>query len=212
MHQQKTLQMEIVSGDERSTEEKILNAARAVFQRKGFAGTRTRDIAEEAGINLALLNYYFRSKQKLFDLIMLESMQGFVSGIAEVVNDTSTTIEQKITLMASRYIDMFSAQPDIPLFVLSEMRVNPEKILDRINLHKVMQNSYLFQQLRERNTQLHPVHFMMNFMGMVIFPFAASPMIRSIGNVSEDEFKELMQERKKLVPKWIELMLNNQHQ
>lgn len=197
---------------EKSTEEKILNAARAVFQRKGFAGTRTRDIAEEAGINLALLNYYFRSKQKLFDLIMLESMQGFVSGIAEVVNDTSTTIEQKITLMASRYIDMFSAQPDIPLFVLSEMRVNSEKILDRINLHKVMQNSYLFQQLRERNTQLHPVHFMMNFMGMVIFPFAASPMIRSIGNVSEDEFKELMQERKKLVPKWIELMLNNQHQ
>ena len=202
--------MNALAGAESSTEEKIKNAARAVFQRKGFAGTRTRDIAEEAGINLALLNYYFRSKQKLFDLIMLESMQGFVGGIAVVVNDTSTTIEQKITIMADSYIDMFTAQPDIPLFVLSEMRVNPDKILDKINLHKTMQNSYLFRQLAERNTQLHPVHFMMNFLGMVIFPFAASPMIRSIGNVSEDEFRELIQQRKKLIPQWIELMLNNQ--
>ena len=50
-----------------STEQKIKNAARKVFTEKGYAATRTRDIAEAAGINLALLNYYFRSKQKLFE-------------------------------------------------------------------------------------------------------------------------------------------------
>ncbi|MDN3670454.1 helix-turn-helix domain-containing protein [Echinicola jeungdonensis] len=55
-----------------STEGKIKTAARKVFQQKGFAAARTRDIAEEPGINLALLNYYFRSKGKLFDLIMME--------------------------------------------------------------------------------------------------------------------------------------------
>jgi AcrR family transcriptional regulator len=51
-----------------TTEAKIKNAARVVFHKKGFAATRTRDIAEEAGINLALLNYYFRSKEKLFEI------------------------------------------------------------------------------------------------------------------------------------------------
>jgi len=66
-----------------NTETKIKNAARVVFHKKGFAATRTRDIAEEADINLALLNYYFRSKQKLFDLIMFETMHGFLQSIFE---------------------------------------------------------------------------------------------------------------------------------
>ena len=61
-----------------STEEKIKNSARAVFHRKGFAAARTRDIAQEAGINLALLNYYFRSKEKLFNIVMLEAFQSFL--------------------------------------------------------------------------------------------------------------------------------------
>ena len=58
-----------------STEEKILEAASKVFTEKGFAGTRTRDIAEHAGINLALLNYYFRSKEKLFEQVMKAKCQ-----------------------------------------------------------------------------------------------------------------------------------------
>ncbi len=58
-----------------STEEKIKEAARRVFTQKGYAATRTRDIAEESGLNLALINYYFRSKEKLFDIIMLEHLQ-----------------------------------------------------------------------------------------------------------------------------------------
>ena len=57
-----------------STEEKFKEAARVVFTRKGYAATKTRDIAEEAGLNLALLNYYFRSKEKLFEIIMLEKI------------------------------------------------------------------------------------------------------------------------------------------
>ena len=65
-----------------STEEKIKEAAKKVFLKKGYAATRTRDIAEEAGINLALLNYYFRSKEKLFDLIMLEKLEKFFGAIA----------------------------------------------------------------------------------------------------------------------------------
>ena len=71
-----------------STEEKIKEAAKKVFLKKGYAATRTRDIAEEAGINLALLNYYFRSKEKLFDLIMLEKLEKFFGVIAPVLNNT----------------------------------------------------------------------------------------------------------------------------
>ncbi|HLZ87627.1 MAG TPA: TetR family transcriptional regulator, partial [Puia sp.] len=67
---------------EASTEEKIMEAARKLFTQRGFAATRTRDIAEEAGINLALLNYYFRSKQKLFDIVMMENFRRFLGGMS----------------------------------------------------------------------------------------------------------------------------------
>ena len=78
-----------------STEDKIKEAARKVFTSKGYAATRTRDIAEEAGINLALLNYYFRTKEKLFEIIMAEKMFKLFSVLAPVIDDPKTTLEKK---------------------------------------------------------------------------------------------------------------------
>ena len=89
-----------------TTEEKIKNAARNVFHRKGFAAARTRDIAEEAGINLALLNYYFRSKERLFNIVMLEAFQSFFASISIVFNDVGSTLEEKIKKFAADYIDL----------------------------------------------------------------------------------------------------------
>src|ERR1700751_6460756 len=94
-----------------STEEKIKQAARKIFMQKGYAATRTRDIAEEAGINLALLNYYFRSKEKLFDLIMLESLHDFRQHIIVALNDEKTSLESKIETLVSNYIDLLINQP-----------------------------------------------------------------------------------------------------
>src|ERR1700733_13708884 len=82
-----------------STEEKIKAAARKVFTQKGYAATRTRDIAEESGLNLALINYYFRSKEKLFDIIMVENMQLFVHSVIDLLNDTKTTLQEKIKVL-----------------------------------------------------------------------------------------------------------------
>ena len=79
-----------------SSEERIKEAARTVFTKKGYAATRTRDIATEAGMNLALLNYYYRSKEKLFQQVMSEKLQLLFGVIAPIVNDPSTSLDQKI--------------------------------------------------------------------------------------------------------------------
>ena len=79
-----------------STEERIKQAARIIFQKKGLAASRTRDIAEAADVNLALLNYYFRSKENLFEIIMLETIGDFANKLIEVLNDTSTSFEYKV--------------------------------------------------------------------------------------------------------------------
>jgi AcrR family transcriptional regulator len=195
-----------------STEEKIKTAARTIFTQKGYAATRTRDIAEEAGINLALLNYYFRSKEKLFDMIMLESMHDFIHSIAGIFNDETTTLEEKFQLLVNNYIDMLIAQPNLPLFVLSELRTNPGHLVSKLNLKENLANSFFLKQIHVAIKEgkippIHPLHFIMNMMSLIVFPFIASPMLRNIGDLSEEEYNALMQQRKTFIPKWINAMM-----
>ncbi|MCB9046067.1 MAG: TetR/AcrR family transcriptional regulator [Chitinophagales bacterium] len=197
-----------------NTENRIKNAARAVFYRKGFAATKTRDIAEEAGINVALLNYYFRSKEKLFNIIMLETLLAFFQSMAAVVRDEETTLEEKIERMVDRYIDVLVNEPTIPVFIMSELRNNPDELLAQLNIRQMMSGAALFRQLedymRENNRKpVPPVYFIINLLGLVAFPFIASPIVRHMGNLSQEQFNHMMIERKQLIPVWIKAILNS---
>jgi len=195
-----------------STEEKIKNAARTVFHQKGFAATRTRDIAEAAGINLALLNYYFRSKQKLFDIIMLETLQAFVQSMGGLFNDESSTLDEKVKTLVERYIDLLIQQPEIPLFIMSEIRTNPQALIQKINIQEVLMKSHFVRQFQEavaegRIAPQNLMQFLMNIVGLTVFPFIASPMLKMIGNLEDKQFNQLMLERKTLIPKWMDAIM-----
>ncbi|HXU26951.1 MAG TPA: TetR/AcrR family transcriptional regulator [Bacteroidia bacterium] len=191
-----------------STEEKIKSAARIIFHKKGYAATRTRDIAEEAGINLALLNYYFRSKEKLFDIIMLESLHDFRQHIIVALNDEKTSLESKIETLVSNYIDLLIHQPDIPLFILSEIRNNPEALISKMNQKEIISNSYFIKQFQQavqegKIAPINPLHYIMNLIGMIVFPFVGRPILSHVGELKQDDFNKLMEQRKTLIPKWL---------
>lgn len=195
-----------------STEEKIKEAARRVFYKKGFAATRTRDIAEEAGINLALLNYYFRSKEKLFELIMTETLSVFTHRMMSVLNDDKTTLEEKIELVAARYIDTILKEPEIPTFIVSEIRNNPTALLERIPIKDLLANSVFFAQHQRAVKQgtiaePNPLHFLMNLMGLIVFPFIAKPLLMGGNDLKTSDFNKLMIERKKMIPRWIKAIM-----
>jgi len=190
-----------------STEEKIKEAARTVFMRKGYSATRTRDIAEEAGLNLALLNYYFRSKEKLFEIVMMEKMQKLFGGLVGIINDDSTTLEKKLELLTVYYIDMLTQNPDLPIFVLSELRTNADHLVKSLQAGNMLQQSALFKQLQVNRPDINPLHFVINILGATIFPFVAKPMFQAVGNLSQKDFETLMEERKQLIPKWSRAML-----
>src|SRR6185312_8013685 len=107
------------------------------------------------------LNYYFRSKEKLFDIVMMEKMQQFFGVIAPLLNDDSTTVEKKIEAIVSNYIDMLLQNPDLPLFVLSEIRNNSD-MFKKFQVGKLIQNSYFVQQLKEKQPDIHPQHFIVS--------------------------------------------------
>ena len=104
------------------TEEKIKEAARIIFMEKGYAAAGMRDIATKAGVNLSLVNYYYRSKKNIFQIIMLEKMHKIFGSIIPYMIDENTSLEEKIKHISTVYIDTISEDPNLPLFVFSELQ------------------------------------------------------------------------------------------
>lgn len=195
-----------------TTEERIKEAARKLFTKKGYSATRTRDIAEEAGLNLALLNYYFRSKEKLFDIIMLETLLQFMKGVKTLLSTESTSLEEKVSVFVSNYIDLLIRQPDLPLFIFSEIKANPQKFISKMGFKDFFIGSLFLKQFKDavkagKIEAVHPLQFLMNIIGLTVFPFIASPLFQNVGDLNLEEFNKLMEERKKLIPKWIQVMV-----
>ena len=198
-----------------STEERIKAAARKVFHQKGFAGTRTRDIAEEAGINHAMLNYYFRSKEKLFEMVMMETMAQFFKGVNLMLNDESTSLDEKIDLIVSNYVDLLLKEPELPTFILNEVRPNPQAFVEQNPIKEALTHSVLTRQYAEavargEITEPNLMQAILNVIGLVIFPFIAKPILTSIINIPEEQYKALMLQRKTLIPQWIKIILYKQ--
>jgi AcrR family transcriptional regulator len=192
-----------------TTEEKIKRAAHIVFTLKGYSGARTRDIADEAGINLALLNYYFRSKEKLFQIVMMETVTQFIAGIKSVLMEKETSLKEKTQIIASNYIDMLTKNPDLPVFMLSEMRAHPDKIGERFGIKGAFGKSVYIKQLKDaaKKNNISPLHYFINTMAMIIFPFIARPMLKGVTGIGDNEYDKMMQERKGLIATWLESML-----
>ncbi|MCK9448018.1 MAG: TetR family transcriptional regulator [Bacteroidales bacterium] len=198
-----------------TTEEKIKEAARTIFHRKGYAATRTRDIAEEANINLALLNYYFRSKKKLFDIIMLETVSEFFQSMIPVLNDENSSLDQKVKLITSNYIGFITEGPNLPIFMLSEIRYNVDGLLEKLPIKPLVMNSIFLKQYQEAVTkgkiaEPNPLQFLINLLSLIIFPFIAKPLLQEVGEVDDTQFDTMMQERRELIPVWVKAMIRTE--
>ncbi|MDO6429925.1 TetR/AcrR family transcriptional regulator [Flavitalea sp. BT771] len=197
-----------------STEEKIMQAAKKLFTQNGFAATRTRDIAKEAGINLALLNYYFRSKEKLFDIVMTENFRQFIRGISFQLLDDATSVQEKIQRIVTAYIDFLNNNPDLPIFIINEIRGNTSKVAQQIQEEVAPIRAHMFRQLQEAGRQgeitpIDPFHFMANLIGLTVFPFIGRPILQRVTGVNDQQFRAFMEERKNLVPIWINAIMHS---
>jgi AcrR family transcriptional regulator len=193
------------------TELKIRDAAKSLFLKKGYSATTTRDIAQESQINLALLNYYFTSKRRLFEIIMFETLYDFLNKMVEVYNDEETTIREKVELASSKYIDMIIAEPLLPTFILNELKNNPTNFL-KMPTAKVIMKSQLISQYNDGvkkgiYKKVDSIHFITNILSLIVFPFICSPIIMKMEKLNKTDFNKMMNQRKKLIPEWIIQMI-----
>jgi len=190
-----------------TTEEKILEAAKKIFLAKGLDGARMQDIADEAGINKAMLHYYFRSKEKLFEKIFTEVANHFFPKLmAILISDRS--IFEKIESFCEEYINQVIQTPYVPIFILNEINRQPEAFLNKVlNIRKPPVDQFLKQLEKERKQgiikRIEPIELLVNVMSLCIFPFVARPIIQLISGKDRDQFNEMMERRKKEVPRII---------
>ncbi len=203
----KWLNSMVKNDKDKSTEEKILEAAKKVFIVKGMAGARMQDIADEAGINKALLHYYFRSKDKLFETIFAEISQRFLPRINDIFN-SELSIDKKIEAFCKEYIENVLKNPFIPLFVINEMNKQPEDFIRKLFGKQRPQFEKFVIQINEAVKKkeikpIHPLQLIINIMALCIFPFLAKPMIQMVSEMNNSQFRAMIEDRKKSVPEFI---------
>jgi len=190
-----------------STEDKILSAAKKVFIVKGMAGARMQDIADEAGINKALLHYYFKNKEQLFENIFTKLTEGLWKQITSVFESDGPLFE-KIHAFCTLYIEKVIQNPYIPLFVLYELNQRPTQFVKKMFRDKPLRPAKLMQQIdsevKAGNIRpIDPPQLFMNMISLCVLPFIGKPMFMSVMNLDDKTFINLMHQRKKIVPEFI---------
>ncbi len=191
-----------------NTEELILDAAKDIFQHKGMDGTRMQEIADKAGINKAMLHYYYRSKQKLFEAVFQSAINLMAPKIVEIIN-TDEHLFEKIKNFTDRYINFISKHDYIPLFIINELNRNPE-LLDKVFQNRG--NNEMEQKLvtqinelveKEEIRPIHPEQLLLDIMSLSIFPIVGKPLLKTILQKNEKEYKALIKQRKTCVSEFI---------
>ena len=188
------------------TEARIIKAATKVFVKKGRAGTSMQDIADEARINRTLLNYYFRSKDKLFNLVFEDAFMRFIPEIVRVLQ-SDLPLENKFIRFIDHYSNVLRDNPLIPAFILHELNTNPERLVENIK-SRGAEPEIILAQIRQEMEQGHirktdPRQLMVNLLSLLIFPFAAKPVLKGMFlKDDEQEYIRFLDERKEFLKEY----------
>jgi AcrR family transcriptional regulator len=219
----------IGQGRDVDSEQRILDAAHAVFTRSGTAGARMQEVADEAGVNKALLHYYFRSKDRLAEAVFRRAAAGVFPAVLQVLG-SNLEIEEKVERVVAHYLTQLSQAPYLAGYVISELNQHPERITQylravataatrpndddapatsRANAAKTAFHSkvlaVLDKQLRARARAgtLRPIsvdQFLVNLLAVCIFPFAARPILEAMLGLEDAAFRRFIAHRRKELP------------
>jgi len=196
------------SNKDKGTETLILEAAKKIFIANGMSGARMQDIADEAGINKALLHYYFKNKEQLFEKIFMEAAAQLFPRINKIFLADMPLFE-KIETFCEEYISVVQENPYLPMFVLNEMNRDPVYFMKKLWGQKNRPDPGRFLEQIELEVKkgtirrISPLHLLMNLLSMTIFPYMAKPVFQQTIGLDELQFRMAMEQRKKEIPKFI---------
>jgi TetR/AcrR family transcriptional regulator len=190
------------------TEQRILDAAHAVFVRSGTAGARTQEIAREAGVNSALLHYYFRSKARLAEAVFSRAASQLFPAVLRILA-SDAELEDKVEQVVQVELTHLLKAPYLPAYILSELAHHPERVPQLTAAMGVAPSDVgaaVFGALRTqidarvRAGRMHaiaPEQFLVNLLALCVFPFAARPLLMALLRLDQAGFAHFIDRRRK---------------
>lgn len=164
------------------TQTTIIDAARKIFTQKGLEGARMQEIADEAGINKALVHYYYRSKDKLFEQVFISAFKELAEPLAKFLADDSDLF-QKIRNISRHYHTSLAKHPLLPNFILNEVNRNPDRVYGMLVEKGIKEGGQktMMQILGAVNSgeirMIDPRELVLNIISLCVFPFSARHII-----------------------------------
>lgn len=176
--------------DSNTTETRILVAAEREFMLKGYAGARTTAIAEAAGVTHAMLHYYFRTKDRLFETVVRGKIGALRDIMLASLGNPAVPLFDKLEDTVSRHLDFIAANPDLPRFMISEVFPYPDRmpvVLDTIMHHAPLVVDALQRQIDDYAARglcrcVDAGMLMLDIVSLNIFPFMARAMVNPLLN------------------------------
>jgi len=186
------------------TEQAILEAAEKLFLEKGFEATSTTQIAKEVGCNQALIHYYFRTKDNLFNTIFEQKFRLFFQQLFNIEGVQSMGFEEKIRHLIISHFALLENNPQIPLLIIRELSRKPEQVaLLREKLRELPEK--LFAALNDdlqaeiKAGRVRPVSLidiMIPAISMNVALFVMMPVVEQVMQMDEGQKKNLIEHRR----------------
>lgn len=189
------------------TKQKILATATELFLKKGVDRVGVREIATQAGINLSLMNYYFQSKEKLFETIFDTLVKDRAVAIREIL-EANIPIEQKTRDYTYTYIDILLEEPILVSFVLSVIHRNPEKIKTMGSILALYNSEKFCEQLAKeaqvgKIKEVNPEQLYISIISLILFPFAIKDLIIDRNSFNPEQYVEFIKARKEHISEMV---------
>lgn len=186
-----------------TTREKLIETAKELFLTKGVDRVGVREIATKAGINLSLMNYYFRSKEILFETIFESLIREKAIELRQIL-DSNLAVDEKVKQYVFKYIDFMVADPLLVSFVLSVIHRNYQKIGKMKGMANLYNTDVFINQLRKEIDAGHikpidPEQFFISMISLILFPLAIKPLIIDRNKFDDKAMVKFLLDRKQLV-------------
>jgi len=190
------------------TETKILRAAKEIFHVYGFQGARMQQIADKAGINKALLHYYFRDKKKLFNAVFTDAINKFFPPLLELVSEKNVSLFDKIRKFVDYQIQMLKDNTYIASFIVNEFNQNPDKAVKLFSHEGKYLPKVFIDQVNDAKKKgliidIEPFELIINIVSLNVFPILNKQIMKSMFSMSENKYNKFLDSRKKTAAEFI---------
>jgi len=185
---------------DQDTEQLIKDTAKRVFFAEGRFNATTQEIADAAGVNRTLINYYFRSRNNLFDIVFQDAQEQEHDMMEKIVF-SNISFREKISCHLDIFFEQSKKYPYLEIYMVTQMNQG-NCYKDKEHMNVLLDKFYLEVALEMEKGNIHkmrPEQFVLNFISLMSFPVSMRPLLQETMGFTQEGYDTLLEERKDVI-------------